>query len=69
MNQRHWTGFLPLDFEEKVNISDLVLQKSRWTERNIALASAADLSLLEISSRTVGSKETWSLIIKVSLSV
>ena len=31
----------------------------------IALASAADLACLEISSRTKDQKETWSVIVKV----
>lgn len=31
----------------------------------IALASAADLCCLEIASRTVNSRETWSVILKV----
>lgn len=33
---------------------------------SIALSSAADLSLLEICSRTSTSRETWSVILKVS---
>ena len=40
---------------------------SRWIFDFVALSSAADLSCLELCSRTATSRETWSVILKVLL--
>lgn len=39
-----------------------------WVLSSVALASAADVSCLEISSRTARSRESWSVILKVRTS-
>jgi|SRR5882762_3547957 len=60
--------FLPLDFEEKVRYAYHVglLLNVNW-RTCVALSSAADLSCLEISSRTSRSRESWSIILKVEI--
>ena len=54
------------------------ISRRRWASTNdhnvctaevhvrLALASAADISCLEISSRTAQSRESWSIIVKVA---
>jgi hypothetical protein len=49
---------------EGQEISSYRMSFGRW-HNHVALASAADLSCLEISSRTTRSQESWSIIFKV----
>jgi len=49
-------------------VSELELQARLLMGLRIALASAADISCLEICSRTSKSRNTWSIILKVCFS-